>query len=186
MLAALEDAIVERLGALRTSAPRLELRSYGGELSDGDLLADVLRAGHAVLVTVPKADFTRKSGRRFALVATVRLVICSRQPRDERSTRHGTAGSAGTYALWDACVRLLTGWSPMDDVQGMEPTAFANLVNGRDSADYLSVLGQSFRVTGSWMVPEDAIEPITGIDLTYYLQPDDGVADATDRLPKEP
>lgn len=83
-------------------------------------------------------------------------------------------------------MRLLTGYAPMAGAEGMLPTDFANLVNGRDSADYLSVLGQTFTTTVPWTVPEDPLQPITGIDLHYYLQPDDGVADATDRLPKEP
>lgn len=182
MLQALEDAIVERLGELRRSLPRLELRSYGGELSDGDLLAEVLRAGHAVLVTVPRARFTRKSNRRFSVSATVRLVICSRQARGERETRHGAAGSPGTYALWDSCVRLLTAYCPLPETGALEPTDFNNLVNGREQNDYLSVLGQSFTVEGHWTVPEDAAEPITGIDLHYHLQPDDGHADAHDRI----
>lgn len=184
MLDVLEDAILARLASLRATLPRLELRSYGGELGDGDLLAEVLRAGHAVLVTVPKARFTRKSNRRFTVTATVRLVICSRQARGERETRHGTAGSPGTYALWDSCVRLLTDYAP-PDCAALEPTDFNNLVNGRDQKDYLSVLGQSFTCVGAWQMPDDPTEPIAGIDLRYYLQPDDGAADATDRYPAE-
>jgi len=47
------------------------------------------------------------------------------------------------------------------------------------------VLGQSFTVSADWTVPEDAAAPIEGIDLTYYFTPDDGVADAIDRVPAE-
>lgn len=188
MVSALEDAVLAKLATLRQSAPRLHLESYGGELSDADLLAQALAAGHAVLVTVPKAKFTRKgtSGRRYLLEATVRLVICARQARGERETRRGTAGSVGTYALWDSCVRLLTGFCPLPgEGYGMVPTDYNNLVNGRTQSDYLSVIGQSFTVAIAWEVPTDAQEPITGIDLNYYLQPDDGTADATDRVPAE-
>lgn len=182
MLQTLETSIVERLGALRQSLPRLELRSYGGELSDGDLLAEALRAGHAVLVTQPRARFARKSNRRYAFDATVRLVIASRQARGEVETRHGTANSPGSYALWDSCMRLMTDWCPHADAGPLQPTDYNNLINSRFQNDFLSVVGQSFSVSGHWTVPTDPVEPLSGIDLTYYLQPDDGVADATDRI----
>jgi len=182
MLQTLETSIVERLGALRQSLPRLELRSYGGELNDGDLLAEALRAGHAVLVTQPRARFARKSNRCYAFDATVRLVIASRQARGEVETRHGAAGSPGTYALWDGCLRLLTDWCPHADAGQLQPTDYNNLINSRFQNDFLSVIGQSFSVSGHWTVPTDPVEPLSGIDLTYYLQPDDGVADATDRI----
>ena len=64
----------------------------------------------------------------------------------------------------------------------MAPTEFSNLITGRFQQDFLSVLGQSFTVEGDWDVPDEPLEPITGIDLTYYLQPDDGEADARDRI----
>jgi hypothetical protein len=185
MLAELEDAVVGKLGDLRQQLPRLVLRSYGGELSDGDMLADTLAAGHAVLVTTPRARFSRRSARRFLVQGTLRLVICSRQARDERSTRHGTAGSLGTYALWSSCVALLTDYVPLDGAKGLVPTDFSNLVNGRDQKDFLSVLGQSFDFEANWTLPEDAGELLAGIDLNYYLQPDDGVADAIDRVTLE-
>jgi phage gp37-like protein len=186
MLDLLEKAIITRLEVLRTPLPRLELRSYGGELGDGDLLAEVLRAGHAVLVTLPRGKFTRKSNRRFSFTGTVRLVIGSRQARGELETRHGSgAGSPGTYALWDSCVRLLTGWCPTEESGALEPTEYNNLVNGKYQNDHLSVIGQSFSVDAHWSIPVDPVAPVTGIELTYYLQLDDDVADATDRIELE-
>jgi phage gp37-like protein len=183
MLDRLEDALLDRLDALRAQVPRIELRSYGGELSDPDLLTEVLRAGTAVLITVPKARFTRKGATRWQLDASIRLVIAARQSRSEAATRHGTAaGGTGTYALWQACLNLLANYVPLEESTALSPTDFASLVRGKDQADYLSVVGQSFDVTASWSAPRDHADALAGVDLTYYLQPDDGVADATDRV----
>ena len=183
MLSALEDAVIDRLGELRVKLPRIELRSYGGELSDNDLLTEVLKAGTAVLVTVPKAKFTRQSAKRFQIDATVRLVIASRQSRSEAATRHGTtAGGTGTYALWEGCLNLLANFVPLGESGLMTPTEYNSLVNGKDQADYLSVVGQSFDVTSTWSPPEPADGPLKGVRLDYYLQPDDGVADASDSV----
>lgn len=187
MLDELEQAVLARLGALREQVPRIELRSYGGELSDGDLLTEVLRAGTAVLVTVPKAKFTRKGARTWQLDATVRLVIAARQSRSEAATRHGTgAGGTGTYALWRACLNLLANHVPLEQSTALSPTDYASLVKGKDQADYLGVVGQSFELSASWQAPEDPSEALEGIDLSYYLQPDDAVADASDRITPTP
>jgi len=183
MLDVMEASITQRLAALKASVPRLVLKSYGGELSDPDMLAEAVSAGHAVLVTAPKARFTRKSNRRYSVTVSLRLVIAVRQARDEQATRHGMKGSLGSYALWDKSVRLLAGFDPLPGFGRLEPTDFNNLVNGKTQRDYLSVLGQSFDVDGSWEIPTllDG-PPIEGIDLNYYLQPDDNAVDAVDRI----
>lgn len=51
MLGELEDAIQDRLAQLREQLPRLHLDSYGGELSDPDLLVDLLKMTPSVLIT---------------------------------------------------------------------------------------------------------------------------------------
>lgn len=189
MLDALEDAVIDRLGDLRQAQPRMTVRSYGGELSDGDLLTNLVRSGPAVLVMVPRAKFTRRSASRFAMDITFRVVMAMRHPRSERDTRRGNAAGTGTYALWASCMQLLTGWQPFAEQPACVPTEFANLVNGSFQNDHLSVLGQTFALAHDWQVP-DASEalPITGVDLDYYLIPDDGVVDAADRidLPENP
>ncbi|GAP66267.1 hypothetical protein MBSD_n1571 [Mizugakiibacter sediminis] len=175
--------MLARLEALRAAQPRIVLQGYGGELSDPDLLANLVRSGPAVLVTVPKVTFERRAARRFGMAITFRLVMAMRHPRSERDTRRGNATGVGTYALWASCMQLLAGWQPWADRPGCEPTEFNNLVSGSFQSDHLSVLGQTFRVANDWSVPEptDAL-PIAGIDLSYYLQPDDGQADAADRV----
>ncbi|UPG87026.1 DUF1834 family protein [Luteibacter aegosomatis] len=190
MLDLIESAVLDRLQALKEIAPRIDIAGYAGELSDGDLLAKVAAAGMAVLVLVPSGKFTRRSNRRFSFDGVVRLVIFVRQARGQSETRMGTAGQLGSYALWDSCVRLLTDFHPSNEAAGLSadglvPTTYNNLVNGKAERDYLSVLGQSFAIKADWTVPEDAGEPLLGIDLNYYLKPGDDLIDASDHVPLE-
>ncbi|ELC7283656.1 phage protein Gp37 [Pseudomonas aeruginosa] len=186
MLGDLEDRIEARLAELRQYLPRLRLDSYGGELSDPDLLPGLLKGGPAVLLTVPRMRFTRRSNRRYALVVTFRLVIACRQPRNERASRRGNEADRldglGSYALWEACVRQLTGWQPWADHPGIVPTEFNNLVNGRFQGEHYSVLGQSFSLEAGWDIPDEPEALFDAIDLHYHLPPDADESAATDRI----
>ncbi|MGH8361314.1 MAG: phage protein Gp37, partial [Pseudomonas sp.] len=64
MLGELEDLIEARLKELTAKIPRLAVDSYGGELSDPDLLPGLLKRCPAVLVMVPKVTFQRRSQNR--------------------------------------------------------------------------------------------------------------------------
>ncbi|MNZ38305.1 hypothetical protein D3C78_557800 [compost metagenome] len=186
MLGELEDLIQARLGELREQLPRLRLDSYGGELSDPDLLPSLLKGGPAVLITIPRMKFEQRSNRRFALAVVFRLVIACRQPRGERETRRGIAAdrhSPGSYALWEACLAKMVGWQPWLERAAVVPTEFSNLVNGTFQGEHYSVLGQSFSVDAAWTVPDDDNLPdLTGIDLYYHLPPDAPEPLASDRV----
>lgn len=193
MLGELEDKVMARLGTLRKTLPRLSLDSYGGELADPDLIPNLLRNCPAVLITTPKAQFVRRTQRRYGLEVTFRLIIACRHPRGERQTRRGsgrheesrrgTTVDPGSYALWDACVRSLTDFQPWEDRPGCRPTEFANLVNGRFQSDHLSVLGQSFALDALWEIPEDVDAPLLeGIGMKYYSPPDAELPVLTDHI----
>ena len=106
MLGELEDAVQARLAELKKQVSRLHLDSYGGELSDPDLLVEMLKQTPSVLITTPKVTF-RKVGqsRRFAAAVVFRLVISSASVRGERETRRGTvARDPGSYWIWEQCM----------------------------------------------------------------------------------
>jgi phage gp37-like protein len=172
MLGELEDLIVGRLKELTVSLPRLAIDSYGGELSDPDLLSGLLKRCPAVLLMVPKATFRRRSHNRYNVPITFRLVIATRHPRGERETRRGsTPSDIGSYALWQACMHQLVDWQPWPDRAAIAPTELSNLVNGKLQSDHLSVLGQSFTIELEWIKPEQALPELEGIDLSYHAPP---------------
>lgn len=168
MLGELEDLIEARLKELIPKVHRLVVESYGGELSDPDLLAGLLKRCPAVLLMVPKAVFRKRSQSRYSVPITFRLVIATRHPRGERETRRGTTPTdIGSYALWEACMHQLVDWQPWPDRARIEPTELSNLVNGKFQNDHMSVLGQSFSIELDWTKPDQALPDLEGIDMVY-------------------
>lgn len=183
MLGELEDLIEARLKELSAKLPRLTVASYGGELSDPDLLSGLLKRCPAILVMVPKVTFTRKSTTRYTLPITFRLLIAARHPRGERETRRGTTPTdIGTYALWEACMHQLVDWQPWENRAAIRPTELSNLVNGKLASDHLSVLGQSFVIELDWEKPKEALPDFLGISLEYHTPSDNPEPVATDNI----
>lgn len=176
MLGELEDAIQARLAQLKEQQPRLHLDSYGGELSDPDLLVDLLKMTPSVLITTPKVTFRKASQhRRFSAAVVFRLVISSTSVRGERETRRGTvARDPGSYWIWEQCMHLLTGWQHKEGGARVAPTEFANLVNGKFHTSHLSVLGQSFAIELDWMIPEfeAGVPDLEGVDMAFKVPAD--------------
>lgn len=184
MIGELEDAIQARLAELKQQLPRLHLDSYGGELSDPDLLVDLLKLTPSVLVTTPRVVFSKAGqSRRYRAAVVFRLVIASASVRGERETRRGTiARDPGSYWIWEACLRLLTGWQHKENGARVSPTDFANLVNGKFQNSHLSVLGQSFAIEQEWTIPEEDMPMLEGIDLTYHNPSDNPIGPVTDKI----
>ncbi|WP_416199909.1 hypothetical protein [Pseudomonas shahriarae] len=90
MLGDLEDLIEVRLNELSKSLPRLRVASYGGELSDPDLLPELLKRCPSILLMVPKAMIRPKAQGRYSISITFRLVIAARHPRggEGNAARH--------------------------------------------------------------------------------------------------
>ncbi|HGY9637890.1 TPA: phage protein Gp37 [Pseudomonas putida] len=194
MLGELEDAIQERLAQLKKQLPRFHLDSYGGELSDPDLLVEMLKLTPSVLITTPKVTFRKAGqGRRFTAAVVFRLVISSTSVRGERETRRGTvARDPGSYWIWEQCMHLLTGWQHKEGGARVAPTEFANLVNGKFESSHLSVLGQSFAIELDWMVPEfefgsPELPDLEGVDLAFHVPANNPEVAARDSIElKEP
>lgn len=183
MLGELEDLIEARLKELNKALPRLTVESYGGELSDPDLLATLLKRCPAVLLMVPKAVLRKRSQGRYGISITFRLVIATRHPRGERETRRGTTPTdPGSYSLWEACMHKLVDWQPWPDRAAIVPTELSNLVNGKFASDHLSVLGQSFVIELDWVKPEQALPWLEGVALSYHVPAGNPAATVTDEV----
>lgn len=183
MLGELEDLIEARLKELSSKLPRLAVESYGGELSDPDLLSGLLKRCPAILLMVPRVTFTRKSHGRYTVPITFRLVIATRHPRGERETRRGTTPTdIGSYALWEACMHQLVDWQPWENRASIRPTELSNLINGKLASDHLSVLGQSFVIELDWEKPVQALPDLLGINMAYHSPADSPEPVATDNI----
>ncbi|WP_454842820.1 phage protein Gp37 [Pseudomonas hormoni] len=183
MLGELEDLIEARLKELSVKLPRLAVESYGGELSDPDMVSGLIKRCPAILVMVPKVTFQRRSQGRYTVPITFRLVIATRHPRGERETRRGTTPTdIGSYALWEACMHQLVDWQPWENRAAIQPTELSNLVNGKLASDHLSVLGQSFVIELDWEKPKEALPDFLGITLDYHTPSGNPVPVVTDNI----
>lgn len=176
MLAELEDGVLQQLQALKKAVPRLRLETYGGELSDPDLMVNLIAGGPSILITTPKISFKPRSNRRYSAVLVFRLVVSSASER--RTTPK--ASDPGSYWLWGECLALLTNWQHAPDGAMVRPTEFNNLVNGKFQAQHLSVLGQSFAIDLDWMIPEPSRPEFLGIAMDYHTPSENPDPVATD------
>lgn len=178
MLAELEDGVLQQLQALKKAVPRLRLETYGGELSDPDLMANLIAGGPSILITTPKISFKPRSNRRYSAALIFRLVVSS---GSERRTIP-KASDPGSYWLWGECLALLTNWQHKPDGAMVRPTEFNNLVNGKFQAQHLSVLGQSFAIDLDWLIPEPSWPDFAGIALQYHTPADNPDPMVTDNI----
>lgn len=165
MLGPLEDAILARLQELKKAVPRLRLDTYGGELSDPDLLVTLISGGPSILITTPKIGFKQRSNRHYTADLVFRLVISAGNERKLLPK----GGDPGSYWLWESCLSLLTNWQHKEGGSMVRPTEFANLVNGKFQAQHLSVLGQSFALALDWDVPEPDWPELERIAMEYHV-----------------
>ncbi|APC16292.1 hypothetical protein BLL42_11340 [Pseudomonas frederiksbergensis] len=178
MLAELEDGVLQQLQALKKAVPRLRLETYGGELSDPDLMASLIAGGPSILITTPKISFKPRSNRRYSAALVFRLVVSSGSER--RTTPK--ASDPGSYWLWGECLALLTNWQHKPDGAMVRPTEFNNLVNGKFQVQHLSVLGQSFAIDLDWLIPEPSWPDFEGIALEYHSPAGNPDPVATDNI----
>lgn len=178
MLAELEDGVLKQLQVLKKAVPRLRLETYGGELSDPDLMVNLIAGGPSILITTPKISFKPRSNRRYSAALVFRLVVSSGSER--RTTPR--ASDPGSYWLWGECLALLTNWQHKLDGAMVRPTEFNNLVNGKFQAQHLSVLGQSFAIDLDWLIPEPSWPDFEGIALEYHSPAGNPDPVATDNI----
>ncbi|MFA5825841.1 MAG: phage protein Gp37 [Gallionellaceae bacterium] len=190
MIAAIEDAIITRIVAAAAATPGLgyklnKIASYGGELDEE--LTRVVPSFPAIWVTfggIKSSTKMNTSGTKWKTSATFVTLAGSRNMRGERSTRHGTkvAGvlkEVGTYQmLKDVCTMVL-GSDLGLAITKLEPGSVRTLRHQKG----ISVLAREWHTTFVESVPREVFDPSHGdflkLGIDYYLQPDDGVADAS-------
>lgn len=179
MLAAIENAIIERIKDARLSyLPTVE--SYGGQFDDETF--DVVRALPAVWVTFAgSAKPEQKSKGKFLTPATFAVMCCARSTRSEKTTRHdGPTGEVGVYRILKDVKQLLLMQDLGLEIDHFRPGAVRTLYNTKLRSSGLAVFSQEWHTKY-----EDAAEPEAEVDLlrvglNYRLKPGDDITDASD------
>lgn len=194
MITEIEDAIIARIVAAAAATPGLGYKlptvvSYGGEL-DGDLEA-VVRKFPAVWVTFAGCRASVKvdtQGNKWRTPATFVTMVGSRNVRGERSTRQGVkvAGvltEVGAYQMLKDVSLLLAGSDLGLAITRLKPGAIKTLYNTQLRSSGLAVFAREWHCEFIETQPREQIDPTSAnwlsVGINYYLQPDDGVADAS-------
>lgn len=197
MIAAIEDAIIERIKTASASAPGLgyvirEVKSYGGEFDDD--LSQVIRSFPAVWVTFVGSGKSRpmaNSRNKWLTPVTFAVMVGARNIRGERETRQGlTVGGVlqevGVYQMLKDISLLLINSDLGLKIDYLKPGATRTLYNTRMNGQALAVFAREWHTEFVETQPREAIDPTSAdwlsLGINYYLQPDDGVADLSDAV----
>lgn len=188
MIGELEDAIVARIKAAQAAGlwpyKLLTIDTYGGQIDEST--QSTFRFP-AVFVAFTRMKQKQMVGERDRMVVVhLTLYIAARNPRNERATRHGDMHEPGSFQIVEDLIALLENQRlGMPMVQPLMHTEVETLFVARksDGANAESILAVSFECQFIWRtaLPELAnvsIDDWLKTGQTFYLTPDDHVADA--------
>ena len=180
MLAAIEDAIVERIKSAAGMRYLRSVESYGGQFDDETF--DVVRALPAVWVTFSGAGKPlQTSEKRFLTSASFAVMCCARSLRSEENTRHdGPGGEVGVYRILRDVKTLLLMQDLGLDIDHLRPGAVRTLYNTKLRHNGLAVFAQEWHTKVVDVVPDEATVELLRVGLTYQVQPGSGGTAAGD------
>lgn len=197
MIAAIEDAILAALQTVndgRLGYKFATLGTYGGEFDDD--LSQVIRRLPGVWVVYvgggkPVPYGTSKT--RWKMPATFATLVGARNVRGEPATRRGVSNAAGVvevgaYQMLEDTRRALLNQDFGLQIARFEPGTTRTLYTKKLNELAMSVFTQEWHT--AFLIdpaPGDPNAPdwLT-LKMDYYLQPDDGVADASDIVTLNP
>jgi len=96
----IEDAIITAVDPLKASLGVRTVKSYQGELEEGDIKR-LVALFPAIYVVYGGSAYTEHGSRKIEKM-TYHLFVCDKNLRSEEEARRGGTGNPGTYALLDA------------------------------------------------------------------------------------
>ncbi|MDD4930476.1 MAG: DUF1834 family protein [Gallionella sp.] len=191
LVAQIEDAIIAKLKAAQNLGYVPQVASYGGEF-DGELPAVIRKfpAFWVVLKSIgtPKAIGTSRD--KWMIPLTFAVLAGARNIRGERETRHGGvgAGEVGVYQLLSDAQALLLNQDLGLEIDLFVPGAVHTLYNTKLGGNGLAVFAQEWHTkyvlsaaTAAGNLPSQ-LPDLLAVGMNYHLQPEDGIADATDNV----
>lgn len=179
MINEIENAIIETIRQASGMAYLKTVASYGGQFDDD--LGKVVRAYPAVWVVYAGGGKPTKVGPdKWRTPANFAVMVAARNVRNEASTRKGDANEVGTYQILEDVKNLLLNKDLGLAITRFEPGAKRTLFNTVVNSKALSVFSQEWSTTYIDREPTPEEQDLLKLGFNYYLQPDDGVVDATD------
>ena len=163
MLAEIETAVQARLTAMLTAPKTVKVEEGHKALA---------LPGIEVIVTGGKFE---KVGQRYKCVASVYVVVTFRNRRSTEERRHGV------YPIVEAVVGWLQTQTLDLAITGLVPKRMENVTDEEDAREGKVIFQLEFET--SFVIEtlsDEELEDLLRVGLNYYLEPDDGTADATD------
>lgn len=157
MIAAIENGMLARLQAAvdgGTLGYHPTLASYGGEFDED--INYVVRKFPAIWVAFAGEDIVEVDNTRFEARPTFSVLVGARSVRNEQTSRHGAAGSVGTYQMIADVKGLFTNQRLDLDIDPLKLMRTRSLFNGRVSAERMSVFAVEFRTRYIVDLPDPA------------------------------
>jgi len=192
MITEIEDAILARIGTAndgRLGYKFASLATYGGEF-DEDINQVIRRLPGLWVVYAgggkPVPYGTQKA--RWKMPATFAVLVGARSVRGEGFSRRGLDDATGAvievgaYRMLEDARRMLLSQDFGLKIERFSPGAVKTLYNVRMNGMAMSVFSQEWHT--AFMIDPEPTDPAASdwlrLGINYYLQPDDGVADASD------
>ena len=196
MIAAIENAIIDRISTAAASSPGFgyginEVKSYGGQLDDD--IGRVVRSFPAVWVTFAGSGKPRpmaNSRQKWMTPATFVTMVAARNVRGERETRQGVAVGGvmievGAYQMLQDISLLLINSDLGLAIDYLKPGAIRTLYNTKLNGQALAVFAREWHTEFVETQPREAIDPTSGNWLSMginYYQPNSGISDLSDNI----
>lgn len=168
---------------LRAAMPGVLVESYAGQLDDE--LFDWVRRVPACWVTFDRAaEYARRSARLWKVGARFQIMVAQRALQ-ENQRRQGNAEDVGVYQLLEDAKEALANATFGLPIEPMSPGPITPVFQGRPANEAMAVFSQAYTTYWHDKVEEKPLQPageLRSIGLNYHLQPDDGVADASDLI----
>ena len=190
MIAFLQAGVDAELGLGYKLASKVA--SYGGELDD--LTAEQIRAMPAIWVTYAGGGEPRQvnsQGTKWLTPANFVVMTAARNVRGERATRQGLTVNGqimevGAYQMLEDVSLMLLHNDLGLAVKKFKPGRIRTLYNTKLGNQAVAVFAREFKTAYIETEPRSAFDPSSGdflsLGISYYLQPDDGIADAASIL----
>lgn len=188
MIAELEDAVVARIKAAQDAGlwpyKLLTIDTYGGQIAEDSQSTFRFPAVFVAFTRMKKKGALGERTRKVDVHLV--LYVATRNPRNQRATVHGDMHEPGSFQIAEDVIALLENQRlGMQMTMPLSAEEIETLFVARksDGANAESILAIPFVCEFAWQAALPECANVTADDWletgqTFYLSPDDGVADA--------
>ena len=199
MIGAIEQGMIDKLEAVSNTATLgyefTGIESYSGQL-DGHL-REIIKSFPAVWIAFAGSKVIKQYVGSTKRKAIFKAFVGAKSLRNEKASRHGANGKAGSYQMFQDVIAVLSGETFDLEISPLEAGDITPLLNNRSDKDLASVYAVDFSTTytSDVSIPDDSdLDDFQTFHSNWDVPahgnvgpvlPDDDNADATDTVTLE-